>query len=145
MAVIATTTVDSEAGYAQQIEAAGHHLTADEPTTSGGSDSGPPPYGLLLAALGACTSITLRMYAEHKGWSLGHIHVDLRHIKTHDGGEHIERDVRFGAALSDEQRAHLADIVEKTPVTKTIKAGAPIVTRLVDAATPPPKRDTMTT
>jgi putative redox protein len=139
MAVIATTTVDSEAGYAQQIEAAGHHLTADEATASGGTDTGPPPYGLLLAALGACTSITLRMYAERKGWSLGHIHVDLRHIKTHDGPEireHIERDVRFGAPLTDEQRARIADIVEKTPVTKTIKAGAAIETRLLEPPSP---------
>ena len=135
MAVIATTTVDSEAGYAQLIESAGHHLTADEPTTSGGSDTGPAPYGLLLAALGACTSITLRMYAAHKGWTLGHIHVELRHIKTHDGQEHIERDVRFGAPLTDEQRQHIADVVEKTPVTKTINAGTTIQTRLVDAAT----------
>ena len=135
MAVIATTTVDSEAGYAQLIESAGHHLTADEPTTSGGSDTGPAPYGLLLAALGACTSITLRMYAAHKGWTLGHIHVELRHIKTHDGQEHIERDVRFGAPLTDEQRQHIADVVEKTPVTKTIKAGTTIQTRLVDSAT----------
>lgn len=136
MAIIATTTVDSEAGYAQQIEAAGHHLTADEPASSGGSDTGPPPYGLLLAALGACTSITLRMYADRKGWSLGHIHVDLRHIKTHDGGEHIERDVRFGAVLTDEQRARIADVVEKTPVTKTIKAGAAIQTRLLEPPNP---------
>jgi putative redox protein len=71
------------------------------------------------------------MYAERKGWQLGHIHVELRHTKTHDGGEHIERDVRFSAPLTDEQRARIADIVEKTPVTKTIKAGAAIQTRLL--------------
>jgi putative redox protein len=71
------------------------------------------------------------MYAERKGWQLGHIHVELAHHKSHDGGEHIERQVRFGAALSDEQRARIADIVEKTPVTKTIKAGAAITTKLL--------------
>jgi putative redox protein len=131
MTVIATTTVDSEAGYAQAIEAGGHALRADEPVANGGTGTGPAPYGLLLAALGACTSITLRMYAERKGWQLGHIHVELRHLKAHDGADRIERDVRFGAALSDEQRARIADIVEKTPVTKTIKAGAPIATRLI--------------
>jgi putative redox protein len=129
MAVIATATVHSDAGYAQGIEATGHALTADEPVESGGTNTGPTPYGLLLSALGACTSITLRMYAERKGWQLGRIEVALRHIKTHEG-EHIEREVRFGAPLTDEQRARIADIVEKTPVTKTIKAGAAIQTTL---------------
>ncbi len=131
MGVIATTTVDSEAGYAQKIASGGHALTADEPKAAGGTDTGPAPYGLLLASLGACTSITLRMYAERKGWQLGHVHVTLRHVKSEGGGEHIEREVRFGAALSDEQRARLAEIAEKTPVTRTIKAGAPIQTRFV--------------
>ena len=131
MAVIATTNVDSETGYAQKIESAGHALTADEGKEHGGTDTGPAPYGLLLAALGACTSITLRMYAEKKQWTLGHIHVALRHIKTRDGGEHIERDVSFSSPLTDEQRAHIADVVEKTPVTRTIKAGAVIQTRFV--------------
>ncbi|HZS40833.1 MAG TPA: OsmC family protein [Polyangia bacterium] len=128
---MATTTVESENGYAQRIESGGHALTADEPAEGGGTDTGPAPYGLLLAALGACTSITLRMYAERKGWALGRIHVVLRLSKTHDGGDQIERDVSFGAPLSEEQRARIADIVEKTPVTKTIKAGAPIRTRLL--------------
>ena len=131
MAVIANSTVDSDAGYANRIDAGGHALTADEPQSGGGTDTGPAPYALLLSALGACTSITLRMYAERKGWQLGHIHVELQHHKTHDGAEHIERQVRFGAALSDEQRARIADIVEKTPVTKTIKAGAAITTKLL--------------
>lgn len=131
MAIIASTTVDSDTGYAQRIDAAGHALTADEPRGGGGTDTGPSPYGLLLAALGACTSITLRMYAERKGWQLGRIHVELDHVKTHDGPEHIERRVRFGAPLTDEQRARIADIVEKTPVTKTIKAGAAITTQLL--------------
>jgi putative redox protein len=131
MPVIAKTTVDSSSGYAQKIEATGHAVTADEPASHGGTDTGPTPYGLLLAALGACTSITLRMYADRKSWQLGNIHVELRHVKTEDGGDHIERDVTFGAPLSDEQRARIADIVEKTPVTKTIKAGSPIRTRLL--------------
>jgi putative redox protein len=130
MALIASTTVDSEAGYAQTIESAGHRLSADEPKAAGGGDTGPAPYGLLLAALGACTSITLRMYAERKGWTLGQIHIELRHVKNQDS-EHIERDLRFGAALSDEQRGRLGEIAEKTPVTKTIKAGTAIQTRLL--------------
>lgn len=131
MAVIATATLDSTSGYAQKIDAGGHALTADEATSHGGTNTGPPPYGLLLSALGACTSITLRMYAERKGWDLGKIHVALRHEKTADGADHIAREVTFSAPLSEEQRARLAEIAEKTPVTKTIKAGASIQTRLL--------------
>ncbi len=131
MALIAGTTVDSDSKYAQTIQATGHQLTADEPSSAGGTDTGPRPYGLLLAALGACTSITLRMYAERKEWQLGHIHVGLRLVRASDGAEHIERDVTFSAPLTEEQRTRLAEIAEKTPVTRTIKAGAPIQTRLL--------------
>ena len=131
MSVIAGTIVESTSGYGQKIESSGHLLTADEPVSRGGTDSGPTPYGLLLAALGACTSITLRMYAERKEWDLGSIRVALRHEKTADGGDHIEREVTFSAPLTDEQRARLAEIAEKTPVTKTIRAGASIHTQLL--------------
>jgi putative redox protein len=131
MAVIASATIDSESGYAQKIVAGRHALTADEPVDNGGTDTGPDPYTLLLAALGACTSITLRMYARRKGWDLGHVQVDLRHVKTAPDREHIERDLRFDALLTDEQRARLAEIAEKTPVTKTVRAGAEIRTRLI--------------
>jgi putative redox protein len=131
MATIATASVNGEAGYALRIETGGHHLTADEPLSNGGTNSGPAPYELLLSALGACTSITLRMYADRKGWQLGKIHVALKLTKHHDGSDLIEREVTFGTPLNDEQRARIADVVEKTPVTKTIKAGAPIVTQLL--------------
>ncbi len=130
MATIASTTVDSETGYAQTIVSGGHRLTADEPVAGGGTDSGPAPYGLLLAALGACTSITLRMYAERKGWELGTVSVSLALRKDADGKDHIERTLRFSAPLDDEKRAKLAEIAEKTPVTKTIKAGAEITTKI---------------
>src|SRR3954452_17744525 len=116
MATIATTTVESETGYANRVESGRHHLTADEPLAGGGTDTGPAPYALLLAALGACTSITLRMYAERKGWELGKIIVALSHHKHHDGSERIDREISFSAILSDEQRARIADIAEKTPV-----------------------------
>jgi putative redox protein len=131
MALIATAQLDSAAGYAQTIEAGGHRLTADEAEAAGGTNTGPAPYALLLASLGACTSITLRMYADRKGWALGVIHVSLQHRKTAEGGDEIEREIRFGGTLSEEQRTRLGEIAEKTPVTKTIKAGATIQTRLV--------------
>jgi putative redox protein len=130
MSVIATATLDSASGYAQKIDAGGHPLTADEAISQGGTNTGPSPYGLLLAALGACTSITLRMYAERKGWNLGEIKVALRHEKTADGADRIVRELRFSAPLTEEQRARLAEIAEKTPVTKTLKAGASIETQL---------------
>jgi putative redox protein len=131
MAVIASTVVESASGYAQKIESGGHALTADEPAARGGTNTGPSPYGLLLAALGTCTAITLRMYAERKGWELGAVRVALRHLKTAEGGDQIERDLTFGAPLTDEQRARLAEIADKTPVTKTLTAGVSIRTRLL--------------
>ncbi|HYS74507.1 MAG TPA: OsmC family protein, partial [Burkholderiales bacterium] len=95
----------------------------------GGTDTGPSPYELLLAGLGACTAITLRMYAERKGWQLGTIHVDLELHKDDEGDTgRIARVVSFSAPLQPEQRARLAEIAEKTPVTRTIKAGAVIDT-----------------
>jgi putative redox protein len=127
--LVARTTLESTAGYAQKIRVGHHELTADEPQHSGGTDTGPTPYGLVLSGLGACTSITLRMYAERKGWDLGTLQVDLRMFKDAAGAERIERTVRLGnPALTAEQKARLAEIAEKTPVTRTIKSGAPIVT-----------------
>jgi putative redox protein len=131
MSLIATAIVESKSGYAQTIAAGAHHLTSDESEAAGGTNTGPAPYALLLASLGACTSITLRMYADRKGWALGEIQISLRHRKSADGGDQIERDIRFGAALTEEQRTRLGEIADKTPVTRTIKAGAAIQTRLL--------------
>src|SRR5205823_14722 len=77
MARIAHLIAESGAGYAQKMRAGRHELTADEPRTNGGTDTGPSPYSILLASLGACTSITLRMYAQRKGWELGNVRVEL--------------------------------------------------------------------
>jgi uncharacterized OsmC-like protein len=80
----AVVVTESGAGpYGQVITTGGHQLTADEPADVGGADSGPNPYDLLLAALGACTAITVRMYAERKGWPLRHVTVRLRHRRIH--------------------------------------------------------------
>jgi putative redox protein len=129
MSLIATALVEGKKGYAQTIQTGRHRLTADEPERAGGTDSGPAPYGLLLSALGACTSITLRMYADRKGWDLGEVRVSLRHFKEGDS-DRIERDIRFSAPLSEEQRNRLMEIVEKTPVTKTIASGTAIETKI---------------
>jgi putative redox protein len=126
---VAHAVAESETGYAQKIRSGRHELAADEPQSGGGTDTGPNPYTLLLASLGACTSITLRMYAQRKGWELGAVRVELDFHKDGDT-DRIERQIRFSAPLSAEQRQKLAEIAEKTPVTKTIKQGAGIETRI---------------
>jgi putative redox protein len=116
--------------YAQTIRAGRHLLVADEPKVLGGADAGPAPYGLLLSALVACTSITLRMYADKKGWELGPVHVDASMFRDGEG-DRIERTIKVAPALTDEQRAKLAEIAAKTPVTKTLSRGTNIQTRVV--------------
>jgi putative redox protein len=74
---VSHVVLDSKSRYACTLHARRHTLTADEPHSNGGTDTGPAPYDLLLSGLAACTAITLRMYAERKGWELGEIHVDL--------------------------------------------------------------------
>lgn len=114
--------------YRTEIEVSGHALVADEPPALGGANAGPAPYDLILAGLGACTAITLRMYADRKGWSLDSVDVGLRTVRE---GEtlRIERKLTL-AGLDDEQRARLAEIAERTPVTLTLKGGLPIHTTL---------------
>jgi len=99
-------------------------------TVLGGDDAGPAPYNLLVAALAACTSITLRMYADRKGWELGPVHVDVTFLREQDV-ERIERTIKLAPTLTAEQRTRLAEIAEKTPVTKTLKRSIAITTVLV--------------
>ncbi len=101
----------------------------DEPAALGGQDAGPAPYDLLLASLGACTAITLRMYAERKQWPLIGVAIDLTHEKVDDRSRIIWV-LHLEGPLDDAQRARLADIAERTPVTLTLKQGAAIETSL---------------
>jgi putative redox protein len=125
-------TVISEFKYMQQVVSGRHRLTADEPAALGGGDSGPSPYELLLASLGACTSITLRMYAGRKDWELGKITVGLRYAKGADDKERIDRRISFGKPLTPEQKARLLEIAGKSPVTRTLTRGLAIDTMIVD-------------
>lgn len=117
------------ARYRTDIRAGTHDLVADEGAALGGANAGPAPYELLLAALGACTAMTLKMYAERKGWPLEALEVDLAYLKSEEATR-IDRRLSLDGPLDPDQRARLADIAERTPVTLTLKGGVPIVTHL---------------
>jgi uncharacterized OsmC-like protein len=132
----------SAAGFAQEIIAGPHRMMADEPAAAGGTETGPGPYDLLLAALGSCTSMTVAMYARRKAWPLASVSVWLRHsrIYTADCAEcdtkegrldRIERDIQFVGPLTGEQRAKLLDIANKCPVHRTLISEISITTREV--------------
>jgi putative redox protein len=117
----------AQARYAVNIKTGHHELVGDEPVSAGGGDAGPSPFGFVIAGLGACTAITLRMYAERKNWPLTGLAVDLEYFR--DGKTfRIERALHIEGTLDEEQRARLADIAERTPVTLALKAGATIHT-----------------
>jgi putative redox protein len=125
---VATATVASEdKPYGVRIDAGGHALRGDEPVGQGGADTGPPPFGLLLSGLGACTAITLRMYAERQGWLLAGVDVKLTYVVKDKNTRWIERLITL-RGVDDEQSAKLAEIAEKTPVTKAVRAGTEIRT-----------------
>ena len=113
--------------YATTIEVAGRTLTADEPPENGGQDAGLAPYDLLTSSLAACTAITLRMYAERKGWPLTGADVMVHFYRDGDR-EKIERTITLHGTLTGDQIARLGDISERTPVTKTLKNGLEINT-----------------
>ena len=137
-----TVTV-TEAGsgtYTQQITAGHHRLVADEPKPIG-DDAGPNPYDLLLAALGACTSMTVRMYADRRGWPLERVQVTLRHSRIHAQDcadcettngwiDHIDRHIEIAGDLDDIQRQRLLDISERCPVHQTLTSEVHITTSL---------------
>lgn len=129
MKAVSTASVTStNTNYHHDITTGNHRLVADEPVSAGGQDAGPAPYDFVLSGLGACTAITLRMYAERKGWNLGELSVGLTLLKNHEGEARIERQLKATGELSDEQWTRLLEIAEKTPVTLTLRAGTPIST-----------------
>jgi putative redox protein len=118
--------------YLVDIQAGRHRLQADEPPAEGGGGAGPGPFALVLSGLAACTAITLRMYAQRKGWPLQAIDVEARLWREGDGTR-IERSIAWEGELDDSQTARLLEICEKTPVTLALKAGAQIRTSLRSA------------
>jgi putative redox protein len=139
--------VVEEAGvgrYTQRIFAGAHTLTADEPQSMGGDDRGPTPYQLLMASLGACTSITLRMYAERKQLALSGIRIRLRHAKIHAADcahcetqtgklDEITRELELTGELTPAERARLLEIANKCPVHRTLHSELSVQTRLSES------------
>jgi len=133
--------VRSQAALAQSIDVRGvHQLCADEPNSAGGQDTGPNPYELLLSALGACTAMTVRLYAQRKGWPLDSIEVALQHkrvyaqdcadCETQNGYlDHTTKNISMHGALTSEQRQRLLDISERCPVQRTLQHTVRIETR----------------
>ncbi|MDF1729111.1 MAG: OsmC family protein, partial [Sulfitobacter sp.] len=128
-------------GFLQDVTAGPHHHTrADEPLAYGGTNRGMTPYGFLSAGLGACTSMTIRMYARRKGWPLAGVSVDVSHDKVHaqdaetGKGDKIDtwrRRIRLEGDLDAEQRARLLEIADRCPVHRTLERSSQVLTELM--------------
>ena len=120
--------------YQTQLDNGRHRFLGDEPAESGGTDSGPTPYELVLAGLATCTAATLRMYADRKGWDLDKIDLELTLEIEKNGNEqvtHIRRNLTFHGNLSAEERARLLDVAGKCPVHRLLTNTIKIETALV--------------
>lgn len=137
MAEMSVTVVENGAGpYGQDVTIGSHRLLADEPVAVGGRDTGPGPYELLMAALGACTSMTIRMYAQRQNWPLEKVSVTLRHTKvpTGEGGalvDRFERDITLTGDLDAAQRQRCLAISDRCPVSRTLGASSQVTAQLV--------------
>jgi putative redox protein len=135
-----SSTVLSVSGFTQSVSVRSHTLSADLPVELGGADKGPEPYEYLLSALGACTSMTVTMYAKKKEWPLTGVEVYLTHTKVDgpagaDGrpvkSDSIQRNITLKGALSDEQKQKLLEIANRCPVHQTLTGKITIDSRLV--------------
>ena len=146
---MATVIVRSSSGLRQEVTAGRHALIADEPVAAGGGDAGPDPYALLLAALGACTAMTLRLYADRKKWPLGGIQVELSHARVHPEDcagcerpearlDRIARKIVLSGPLDAAQVARLGEIAARCPVHKTLVAGVQVTDEV--SIQPPPRQ-----
>ena len=141
MAETTHVIVSSESGLAQEIVAGNHRLRADEPSPFG-TDSGPSLYELLLASLGACTPMTLRLYAQRKGWDLRRVTVRLQHYRIHAEDcmdcetkqgflDRIDREIELSGNIDEAQKNRLLEIAERCPVHRTLKSEINIRTSLI--------------
>ena len=134
-----------KASFTTEIKAGRHHFLADEPVEYGGNDFGPTPYDLLVAALGACTSMTLRMYANQKSWDLQEVKVhlqpdkvyaeDCEQCETKKGKiDQIQRFIELEGELTQEQKQRLLEIADKCPVHRTLHAEIDVITNLMKSS-----------
>jgi len=128
-------------GFRTEVEVGGHRLVVDEPIAVGGADHGPTPYEMLLAGLGACTAMTLRLYADKKKWPLERARISLIHRKVHAQDcvdcatkpakmDVVDRVITLDGDLTGEQRAKLLEIAERCPVHQTMQSKIQVNTRL---------------
>lgn len=129
-------------GLRTEISAGGHELVADEPQSLGGTDEGPTPYDYLLSALGGCTAMTLRIYADRKGWPLESVTVRLSHGRIHASDceeceteegriDRIEREIELAGPLEEDQRRRLLEVADMCPVHRTLKTEVLVENALV--------------
>lgn len=118
--------VSEGSNYRHRIHSGVHAVIADEPATLGGQGAGMAPFDLYLAALSACTAITLRMYAEKKGWDLGEFRAELTSTRDAANRLVVHRILHASGTLGDDQWQRLLEVVEKTPVTLVMREGATI-------------------
>lgn len=127
---VVRTRQSGEGPYGQIVVAGVHVLSSDEPETAGGRNTGPDPYELLLSALGACTAMTIRMYAERHAYRLEAVEVELRHARRAgaDGRvtDRFEREILLTGQLSAEERARLVEIAGRCPVSQTLSRGSEV-------------------
>ncbi len=139
--IVRVSEADAD-GFLQDVNSGPmHHTIADEPLAYGGTNRGMSPYGFLSAGLGACTSMTVRMYARRKGWPLTHVSVDVSHDKVHAQDaetsnevriDSFKRELRLEGDLTEDQRTRLLEIADKCPVHRTLEHGAKVETVLLD-------------
>ena len=133
MAMIATAKVKSlTTPWQGQVSHGKHEYLTDKPESFGGQDGGPAPYDFMTAGLISCTMITLRMYAQHKGFELGEFTVEADFHTNKEGKEWIERRLSFAQALDEALRDKILAVCQKTPVTKTLLRSVEINTQIVD-------------
>ncbi|MEZ5850010.1 MAG: OsmC family protein [Hyphomicrobiaceae bacterium] len=133
------TVVESGNGpYGQFVTSGRHVMGADEPESFGGHDTGPDPYEFVLAGLGACTAMTIRMFADRKSIPVKRVEVRLRHLQRASSGRDIkdkfERTITLEGDLTPEQRQTLLEIADRCPVSKTLKQSSEIVSQLAEGA-----------
>lgn len=123
--------------YQVAVSAGGAQFLADEPVALGGLGSGPNPYDILAAALGSCTAMTVRMYADRKAWPLNQVKVRVLHARSAlDRRDRFAREIVLQGALDDQQRRRLLEIANRCPVHLTLERGADVITTLAERLDP---------